>query len=35
MNNIPQNDCKAAFYKWIVRLKKCVDDNGEYFDGFS
>ena len=35
MNNIPQNNYKAAFFKWIVRLKKCVDNNGKYFEGFS
>lgn len=30
-----QNAYKAAFAKWIVRLKKCVDVNREYFEGLS
>ena len=35
MNTIPQNDYKAVFSKWIVTLKKCVDANGEFFEGLS
>ena len=34
-NTIPQTDYKTAFSKWIVRLKKCVDANGDYSEGLS
>ena len=35
MRGIPHSDYKAAFSSWILRLKKCIDVRGEYFEGLS
>lgn len=31
--SIPQNDYELAFKKWIKRLKLCIANDGEYFEG--
>ena len=32
-DSIPKCDYKSALKNWIKRLKKCVQVNGEYFEG--
>ena len=32
-NSIAKEDYKTAFSNWILRLKKCVQARGEYFEG--
>ena len=31
---IPPFEYRGAFDTWLIRLQKCIDANGEYFEGF-
>ena len=33
LNSIPRKDYENAFENWIKRLKLCVSDGDEYFEG--
>ena len=35
INSIPKEQFKNAFSEWISRLEKCVQVNGEYFEGIN
>ena len=35
INSIPKEQFKNAFSKWISHLEKCVQVNGEYFEGIN
>ena len=35
INSIPKEQFKNAFSKWISHLEKCVQVNGEYFEGLN
>ncbi|GFS12249.1 transposase [Elysia marginata] len=30
---IPEEDYQGAFRKWQIRLKRCIESHGEYFEG--
>ncbi|GFR59425.1 transposase [Elysia marginata] len=30
---IPEEDYQGVFWKWQIRLKRCIESHGEYFEG--
>ena len=33
LKNIPQSEYRKSFENWLIRLKKCIDAGGDYFEG--
>jgi histone-lysine N-methyltransferase SETMAR len=32
MKSIPENEYRAAFDKWLIRMQRCIDAEGDYFE---
>ena len=32
IDNIPKDEWKMCFNKWFIRMKKCIECHGEYFE---
>ncbi|GFR87999.1 transposase [Elysia marginata] len=33
LRTIPEEDYQGVFRKWQIRLKRCIESHGEYFEG--
>ncbi|GFS21939.1 transposase [Elysia marginata] len=33
LQTIPEKDYQGVFRKWQIRLKRCTESHGEYFEG--